>query len=90
MQAAGKDEIAFGGLVVTVEEAWGVPSASSCTLAGIELRVTNDAACLMAEIMAGPRSLAVRVIRDANVARMIAAGLGTIFDAVGNCSLRTR
>jgi hypothetical protein len=43
-----------------------------------------------AEIMAGPRSLAVRVIRDANVARMIAAGLGTIFDDMGNCSLRTR
>jgi hypothetical protein len=33
--------------------------------------------------MAGPRSLDVKVIRDANVARMIAAGLGTIFDDVG-------
>ena len=48
-----------------------------------------EAACLTAAIMAGPRSLAVRVSRDAKVARMIAAGLGTIFDEVGNCSLRT-
>jgi hypothetical protein len=49
-----------------------------------------EAACLTAEIMAGPRSLAVKVIRDAKVARMIAAGLGTIFDDVGSRSLRTR
>jgi hypothetical protein len=33
--------------------------------------------------VAGPRSLGVRVIRDANAATMIAAGLGTIFDGLG-------
>ena len=49
-----------------------------------------EAACLTAAIMAGPRSLAVSVSRDAKVARMIAAGLGTILDAVGSWSLRTR
>ena len=48
-----------------------------------------EAACLTAEIIAGPRSLAVRVSRDASVARMIAAGRGTIFDEVGSCNRRT-
>jgi hypothetical protein len=49
-----------------------------------------EAACLTAAIMAGPRSLAVRESRDVKVARMIAAGLGTIFEELGSCSLRTR
>lgn len=49
-----------------------------------------EAACLTAAIIVGPRSLAVRVSRDAKVARMIAAGLGTILDDVDSCSLRTR
>ena len=48
-----------------------------------------DAACLTAEIIAGPRSLAVKVIRDANSARMIAAGRGMMRDDVGSCRRRT-
>ena len=58
-----------------------------CRASNSGLRI--DAACLTAEIIAGPRSLAFTVILAPKVARMIAAGRGTIFDDVGNCSLRT-
>jgi hypothetical protein len=89
VQAARQDKIALGGLVLAVEKARSVPSAASSALAGIKFGIADEAACFTAAIMAGPRSLAVRVSRDAKVARMIGAGLGTIFDEVGNCSLRT-
>ncbi len=48
-----------------------------------------DAACLTAEIIAGPKSAAVNVSRAANDARIIAAGRGTIFDDVGSSNRRT-
>lgn len=46
-------------------------------------------ACLTAEIIAGPRSLAVKVSRDVNSARTIAAGRGMMRDDVGSCRRRT-
>jgi hypothetical protein len=46
-----------------------------------------DAACLTAEIIAGPISLAVRVSRDVNSARTIAAGRGMML--YGECTYTT-